>query len=65
MSYRNGEGYRDPTAEKAIRRADKEREEQRQVKWLLKTLYGIAEVFDYEIVGKIVLRKKKRKDMWR
>ena len=39
LAYKNHEGYRDPTAGKAIHEADKEPDD---IRWLRKTFHEIA-----------------------
>lgn len=62
MSYKNKEGYRDPTAGEAIKGADKEPD---NIRWLRKTFVEIAGLLGYEIVGRIVIRDRKTKRTWR
>lgn len=52
----NAEGYADPTADKAIRRADKVPDD---VARLIRTLKAVAALAGYEIIGRIQLKNKK------
>lgn len=60
--FKNREGYPDPTAGDAIKEADRPPEE---VSWLIKTFHEIAALLGYEIVGRIVIRDRKTKRIWR
>lgn len=59
--HKNGEGYPDPTAGKAIREADKPPE---AVSWLVKTYKELASLLGYEITGRIHFRDKKTGREW-
>lgn len=52
---RNGSGYADPTAYKAIRNVTKESRERLAGK-VVKTLQNVAHLAGFEIVGRITLR---------
>ena len=52
----NSEGYADPTADTAVKRADKKPE---HVTKTIKTLQSVAHWAGVDIVGKIVLRDHK------
>ena len=56
MINKNGEGYRDPTAAAAIREADRIPE---NVTWFIGTIKSMADLFDFEIVGRIQIKDKK------
>lgn len=51
----NGEGYRDPTADNAIRHADHTPEPVMKIIYMLRDIAGLA---GFEIVGRICLRDK-------
>lgn len=53
---RNGSGYSDPTAYKAIKRAEKDKKS--PIRKLLLTLYNVAHLAGYEVV-KIKIRNTK------
>ena len=59
---KNLEGYSDPTAFKALRNIDKEDERFHR---LLRTLFYICELADFEIEGRIVLIDKHTGRVWR
>jgi transcriptional regulator with XRE-family HTH domain len=59
---KNGSGYYDPTAYKAIRKADIERE--RFMK-LLDTIFTICEYAGFHVEGRITLKDKKTGKVWR
>jgi len=51
----NSEGYRDPTADKAVKHTDHTPEPVMKVIYLLRDIAGLA---GFEIVGRICLRDK-------
>ena len=59
---RNGSGYKDPTAEKAIKNAMRHKE---RVLKVIKTLQSVAHLAGFEIVGRIILRDKETGKEWR
>ena len=59
---RNGSGYKDPTAEKAIKSVIAD---EKKVTKLIKTIQAVAHLAGYEIEGRIVLRDKKSGEVWR
>lgn len=59
---KNLEGYSDPTAFEALRNIDKEDERFHR---LLRTLFYICELADFEIEGRIVLIDKQTGRVWR
>lgn len=59
---RNGSGYTDPTAYKALKRIDKN---ETRVKRVIKTLQEVAHLAGFEIEGRITLIDKKTGDIWR
>ena len=59
---RNGSGYYDPTAYKAMTNIAKE--EKRVIK-VIKTLQIVAHLAGFEIEGRIVLRDKETGEVWR
>ena len=59
---RNGSGYTDPTAYKALKRIDKN---EKRVTRVIKTLQEVAHLAGFEIEGRITLIDKKTGDIWR
>ena len=59
---RNGSGYKDPTAEKAIKTVI---ETEKTVSKVIKTLQAVAHLAGFEIEGRIVLRDKETGEIWR
>jgi hypothetical protein len=59
---RNGSGYVDPTAYKAITNVS---EEDKKVSKVIKTLQAVAHLAGYEIVGRVALRDKETGREWR
>lgn len=60
MAYRNGEGYRDPTAWEAVGTVSKEeRKKDKAVTNLVTMLKQIIRLAGFELVGRIVLKDKK------
>lgn len=59
----NGSGVKDPTAYKAIKRADKRYNP--KVKHLIETLHNVAHLAGYEIVGRIEIKDKNTGETWR
>lgn len=59
---RNGSGYKDPTAEKAIKKVI---ETEKTVSKVIKTLQAVAHLAGFEIEGRIVLRDKETGEIWR
>ena len=60
--FKNREGYQDTTAGDAMKEADRPPE---AVSRLIKTFHEIAALLGYEIVGRIVIRDRKTKRIWR
>ncbi|MCI6637638.1 MAG: hypothetical protein SOT60_10320 [Bilifractor sp.] len=58
----NSEGYRDPTADKAVKHTDHTPEPVMKVICLLRDIAGLA---GFEIVGRICLRDKSSGREWR
>ena len=59
MAYRNNEGYRDPTAGKAVGAvAKEERKRNEAVTSLITMLKQIISLAGFELVGRIVLKDK-------
>lgn len=52
----NAEGYPDPTADKAIRRADKAPE---KVSELIRTIKAVAALAGYEITNRVQMKNRK------
>lgn len=59
---RNGSGYSDPTAYKALKNIS---EEEKRISKLVKTLQAVAHLAGYEIEGRIVLIDRKTGKEWR
>ena len=59
---RNGSGYMDPTAYRALKNVS---EDEKKVSKLVKTLQAVAHLAGYEIEGRIVLRDRKTGREWR
>jgi hypothetical protein len=68
--HRNGLGYPDPTAYKALKRVsvdpprDIDEDEQRFQK-LLHTIFNVCDLADFRIEGRVVLVDKKTGKVWR
>ena len=58
----NGERYRDPTADEAVKHADRTPEPVMKVIYLLRDIAGLA---GFEIVGRICLKDKSSGREWR
>ncbi len=52
----NAEGYPDPTADRAIKRADKTPE---QVSELIRTIKAVAALAGYEITNRVQMKNRK------
>ena len=59
---KNGSGYYDPTAWKALRVIA---EEEKTVSKVIKTLQAVAHLAGFEIEGRIILVDKKTGKVWR
>ena len=59
---RNGSGYVDPTAERAIKNVIKT---DKKVSQTIKTIQAVAHLAGFEIEGRIVLRDKETGFIWR
>lgn len=59
---RNGSGYYDPTAWRAIKNVT---EEEKRVSVVIKTLQSVAHLAGFHIEGRIVLRDKETGEIWR
>lgn len=59
---RNSEGYSDPTPYEAIRKMDAESERFHR---LIRTIYNICEMADFEVGSRIVLVDRKTGKIWR
>ena len=59
---RNGSGYKDPTAEKALKSIVAN---EKKVTKLIKTIQAVAHLAGYDIEGRIVLIDKKTGEVWR
>lgn len=65
---RNGSGYIDPTAYKAIKKVDKEiKEDNEKARFykLLETIFSICDLAGFHVEGRIVLKDKKTGKIWR
>lgn len=62
---RNGSGYLDPTAYRAIKNIENYQDERVRFFKLLNTLFYICEKAGFEIEGRVVLRDKKTGKVWR
>lgn len=63
---RNASGYVDPTAYKAIKKADAEvSAESWRFHELLDTILSICELADFELVERIVIKDKRTGKIWR
>lgn len=60
--HKNGSGYVDPTAYKAIKKVVAD---ENKVSKLIKTLQAVAHLAGFEIEGRITLIDKKTGDVWR
>ena len=58
---KNGSGYNDPTAYKAIQNVDKESERFHK---LLNTIFYICDLAGFRVEGRIVLRDKETGRIW-
>ena len=58
---KNGSGYNDPTAYKAIQKVDKESERFHK---LLNTIFYICDLAGFHVEGRIVLRDKETGRIW-
>jgi hypothetical protein len=58
----NNEGYPDPTAYKALYNIERDDE---RFKRLLKTLFYICDLADFDVEGRIVLIDRKTGKVWR
>lgn len=59
---KNGSGYYDPTAYKAIKNIDEESERFHK---LLDTIFNICELSGFHLEGRIVVRDKETGRVWR
>lgn len=59
---RNGSGYVDPTAHKAIKNVS---EKEKEIKKVIKTLQSVAHLAGYNIEGRIALIDNKTGKVWR
>jgi molecular chaperone GrpE (heat shock protein) len=59
---RNGSGYVDPTAHKAIKNVS---EKEKEVAKVIKTLQSVAHLAGYNIEGRITLIDNKTSKVWR
>lgn len=59
---KNGEGYSDPTAYKAIKAAE---EETVKFQKLLDTIFNICELSGFHIEGRIIIKSKSTGRIWR
>lgn len=59
---RNGSGYVDPTAEKAIKELDKQ---EKKVSQTIKCIHAIARLGGFDVEGRIALRDRETGFIWR
>lgn len=59
---KNGEGYSDPTAYKAIKATE---DETVRFQKLLDTIFNLCELSGFHIEGRITIRSKKTGRIWR
>lgn len=59
---KNGSGYYDPTAHKAIKNVS---EKEKEIKKVIKTLQSVAHLAGYNIEGRITLIDNKTGKVWR
>ena len=59
--YKNSEGYTDMTAQLVLNSMvpDKEEEDSRRMRYLIKGVKALAESFGFEVEGRIMLRNKR------
>lgn len=63
---KNGSGCSDPTAYKAIKNAEKVRDEDAErFRDLLDTIFTICDLSDFHIEGRIVVKDKRTGKVWR
>ena len=63
---KNGEGYNDPTAYEAIKKADADiSAESWRFHEFLDTIFSICELADFELVERIVVKDKRTGKVWR
>lgn len=62
MIFKNGEGYPDPTAYRAIKEADRP---PKPVMDVIKALRTVASLAGFDIIGKIILKDKETGKEWR
>ena len=62
---KNGSGYSDPTAYKAIRSAEEERIADERFYKLLDTIFNICELSGFHIEGRIEVKDKRTGKVWR
>lgn len=62
---KNGSGYSDPTAYKAIRNTDEERVADERFHKLLDTIFTICELSGFHIEERLVVRDRKTGKVWR
>lgn len=60
---RNGSGYVDPTAYKAIKNVEKDKE--RRINRFIKSIHTLAHLAGLEIVGRIEIRDTESGEVWR
>ncbi|MBR1677310.1 MAG: hypothetical protein IJ706_08385 [Clostridia bacterium] len=58
----NAEGYKDPTADRAIANVTREQE---RIKYLVKAIRAVAGVYGFRIEGRIILKDEKTGRIWR
>ena len=61
---KNGSGYYDPTAYKALKKIETEQELER-LRMLIDTIHNICELSDFFVMERIVVRDKRTGKIWR
>ena len=61
---KNGSGYNDPTAYKAIKKIETEQELER-LRMLIDAIHNICELSDFFVMERIVLKDKRTGKIWR
>lgn len=62
---RNGSGYYDPTAYKAITNIEKEPSDAERFRKLLNAIFVVCDLAGFHVEGRITLRDKKTGKVWR
>lgn len=62
---RNGSGYLDPTAYKAIKNVEDSKKSDERFRLLLDTIFNICELSGFHLEERIVVKDKKTGKIWR